>query len=1233
MKSLWILLYSLILIFPLTEAAGKEDGDEKRRIYSIYPLSDTKDTSRYIKELQPGEDLLPGTYNVKARLSLKSKKKKVTSKSLHFEFPENRNSSKEIFEPGWASFRRTFFWNPGSEENILAIPLLPKSTDKEPSITDFDELRIDYRELFLENPSKLGIQMLVSGKTLDKTTAILGGTVGEKQLTPIKKLPISSTSWKEKDYSYLAKRTLGLPFDATWRHARSGRHTVFQRRFNLSLDSFETIDLVMQPGATDNQIESLVCNFRIGFDNFLKSEEMLAWGTVPKKILSIQGLKVLRVDLGQYIQNTFGQRKGIYLEEMIFFLPGKTSEVHRAPVLETINFLAPDKFQLLVGVKNATVGMDADSPKKIDRVLHLSSRREDLSQQRKRLVLDMRELRDKLGWNTKIHSMTLIARPQSPESTAGFDLQSTTAVHLKEKGQPIFLDTEKQVLSQWGGPFLNIGEENQKFEWPLVHAHLSFHKAEQKGLLLIFDENQNNDVVFQSRNENTSRLKKLSKNKNMDKKVDSLVQYRGATIRAHPHFSSWHSESDGLVLQGEEGGWIEINWPVKTNVEKSTRFFLGISSGEKAIHRIQMTPFSRGRPLKQIQVFPNLPHHLDLSNREIDSLKIRMMLHKDSFNLKLDEMAIFQPVAVTPAQALDIPIPIRGEIPLIPKDARSPSEMRVSINQGNLSAILFPKENSPTTLVWATDVNQKMSGIQRVKLNYQVPSTITANHTCWLELTLVGSDHKAQKTVCPKLSSGQIVIPVDDLFRDTPIPSDEVIKFITWKVNFADPTDSKQPLVLGMAITLEGTKFISTRQELIQHSVLEWYGQKIFPASLADSSAADLFSGRNMVSLGNLSIKNISEANLNLKFSGHPYLDSQTLVFEKLEPIAPKILASFMEKNSPAIPLFPKFLPLLLTAALLWWGWKRRWHTFLWKWSKSWCALFWGRIKPLLQRFPRATLNAEKGFLFNRIFGLILLVPGLLTVGWLYERSIGKFALGGIIVLLIGVLWHELRWWFSASHKADDFSASNRRSGNGSLLKNWVLGVNQQFPPFLYLVTAIGLSFLSFNLGHGNDLTQTFLPLLGVIYFYIPWLLKLLKGKLRFWLTTATGLYLLAVIGLLIKWKDGADIFFSFAGIAVVLVWRNLIPHMQPRLEQRWPNLADKVFRGAGTPYISVFLMTLLVSTVFLIIRLKPVAEQIAVVGYYMLVVGVFLEIKHFRNQNQNKKDEMISTGEGTSRA
>ena len=76
---------------------------------------------------------------------------------------------------------------------------------------------------------------------------------------------------------------------------------------------------------------------------------------------------------------------------------------------------------------------------------------------------------------------------------------------------------------------------------------------------------------------------------------------------------------------------------------------------------------------------------------------------------------------------------------------------------------------------------------------------------------------------------------------------------------------------------------------------------------------------------------------------------------------------------------------------------------------------------------------------------------------------------------------------------------------------------------------------------------------------------------------------------------------------------------LQPWIEQQWSEVADKVYGGSGTHYFSGFIVVLVGVATMLMFKLEPVAEQLAVIGYYMLVVGTILEIRSLRNERSDE--------------
>jgi len=139
------------------------------------------------------------------------------------------------------------------------------------------------------------------------------------------------------------------------------------------------------------------------------------------------------------------------------------------------------------------------------------------------------------------------------------------------------------------------------------------------------------------------------------------------------------------------------------------------------------------------------------------------------------------------------------------------------------------------------------------------------------------------------------------------------------------------------------------------------------------------------------------------------------------------------------------------------------------------------------------------------------------------------------------------------------------------------------------------------------------LPVTILKHFYITvnW-----NKAFWWWVFVTMSLY---IFGVLISETNGENYWFTFGGMAAVLAWRAFVWWLQPWFEQRWSKVADKVYGGAGTHYFSGFIVVLVGVATMLIFKLEPVAEQLAVIGYYMLVVGTILEMRALRNERSDE--------------
>ena len=184
------------------------------------------------------------------------------------------------------------------------------------------------------------------------------------------------------------------------------------------------------------------------------------------------------------------------------------------------------------------------------------------------------------------------------------------------------------------------------------------------------------------------------------------------------------------------------------------------------------------------------------------------------------------------------------------------------------------------------------------------------------------------------------------------------------------------------------------------------------------------------------------------------------------------------------------------------------------------------------------------------------------TLNALRERDKDESAGGGILALVIKamfVLAGAALIWLAARY--------------GLIAAGWA-GVRK------FAAIFIGTLFLGWR------------PLMGL------WLLL--------WFGLSAALY---AMGLFWGKTTGENYFFTFGGITAVLAWRAYVLRAQLWLRKHCPGLAETVYAGAGSYYFLGAVILLVIVALLVSVRLEPIAEQFAVIVYYMLVAGVFREL------------------------
>jgi hypothetical protein len=159
-----------------------------------------------------------------------------------------------------------------------------------------------------------------------------------------------------------------------------------------------------------------------------------------------------------------------------------------------------------------------------------------------------------------------------------------------------------------------------------------------------------------------------------------------------------------------------------------------------------------------------------------------------------------------------------------------------------------------------------------------------------------------------------------------------------------------------------------------------------------------------------------------------------------------------------------------------------------------------------------------------------------------------------------------------------------------------------------------------------------FVPLFSALYGMLPEVVQIARelfksSKALFETILWGGISVVLYIIGLVSWSNiGENYYFTFGGMAAVIMWRALIVYAKPIISSKWPTIAEKIYGGAGTQYFSGFIVLIIGTTFMLILKLELAAEQLAIIGYYMLVVGVVLEMLDLR-KDKGEGDKKGSLG------
>lgn len=1060
-------------------------------------------------------------------------------------------------------------WNSiaGTQRNAINFSIAQPSQSvgqRASALGDFDELWFDYRDMGGSENCELSFKADVLAGTAQKSTisSKLEGGDTNAKLSSVLRVQAASAAWLPKDNLYLVKRVLGMEFDDAWRYTQDGKNTVVQRRFQQSLDGLEALDFQFSPGT-----QIIGINLHVAHGNRRSADTVIPWDAIPHQIESTTGgLMQVRLLIGEWLrQKQKGNADG---DPRKFFL------------MEAVAFLAGEAGEIaqsrplkeVVFWKNESKNTTGPSAKELNNVLAV--RTESLAPGYKRWILDLRQLNASKWFDVRLGRATLTIRQRDQALQCALQPLVLRLVSLANGKEPRHIAEMRRWSSLYGGPFDAADPLKKQVEWAETDAYVPL------SLLPDRPSPEPNKI-------------------NMPEWGLQFLVTRG--------WRTFHSP-DGYTFNGQ-GGWIDTTWELPDVLtQASSTLFLRIPQGAEHVRSGRAQIDFSGGSGTMINFLPNRPIPLGsaVSEKRITRITLHLEMDDSLATLKMQELALFHPFLISQEEAFSARQPFWEFLPLRAEENGERVNGKPFLDEFVVHGAAESGKALPK--MWRTSVDTLAKNLIAVKVGYALSEL--PREACWLTLRARTERKQTSLILCPAGTQGELIQPLAQVIKE--LGAEETVLAFEWEAN---PYHATAPLTFDIQAQLGTSSQPSVRELLTRNFSVMLGHQNYFPVAAA--KADDFFRGENgWLDFGQIKLE--SRQTLNIETIPSPYFQVRKFAFESERPLTAKdMFQLFPSENRPSA--WPARLTKLAFLAALggaaWLLWRRGVWQKLGKVLGSGMVGLMRGLGTLSGRFllwGAAAVYARRRAL-NRV-ALLAAFPS----AWLLAKLGGVVYLDGLLgfaaMFSVAAIWHEMRWG------SREMTFTNNSPQDG---------VTPHESLVFLLVTCVGLGWAAWAQGKGLSLFTALAPLAGVSYFCLAWWRKFLSGarsQAGVFLMLSGAAVALYALGLLQHYAQGENYFFTFGGIVAVFSWRAFMRYMRESIFCSRPTWAIIIYGGRGSIYFFGALIFLVITAGILMFNLAPVAEQVAVVVYYFLVVGSILEILALRRDA--RKDDRPATEE-----
>jgi len=1097
-------------------------------------------------------------FSARAQLAWVTQQQSVVANAQEFIWPTDLSHVAQ----GWVGQGSQYVWRGELGQQIPLDLSLTTAIAKQPfQLADFDGLWIDYSSTtgVKQCDMQLEFQGLLQPHDKKKPPkTVMWRTWRNPDLKILKMLDTSNATFKAKDYSYLLGRVLGLAPNEDWHFVQNKKNTVVQRRMHLKLDNAQALEIAFSAGTVVERVNLLVSREDVhGGGELLEFAGLSPVATLP------DGRPGVRLDLRDALAQRFpreweenSKEAGInsfYLQEVFLYFNGDAQTVAASKPIRRLT--------LLGGAQN-----------NIQEFSTLTSQLLGANATLHRLSVDIRNL----GTLGDVDLMQAILRLYPPKDAASCTVRinDIRAVSTYNSQVPAFAKNLEGWAQRLGGSFVRSLPE--QVEQPGI---VNFLPLSTFSLAGASEQLPDFRVLTAAGKQVAFENKRISINNG----ATLAFQGRGPTISL---------DRDSLVLKGESDS-LEVTWPIATRLSENTWFYFGVTEGKEQIAYLSLTAeFADGHHIFH-RVEPNKPFRLDSGGALLAKLRLALVFKTRPFRIKLRELALFSPKIATYDEARTLVLPVAINIKPKPTLTEG-TQVLMESGPGYATGLLG---NEPVRFV--TLLDKRLDWVQGFNLGFRFPLEFTDDGKCPVTMQLNWTNGQTLRQFCPANMEGSIFLPIANLLgSENQGRNLGALKSIEWIVASSGSRFLGGHEAFSLSFSVEGWAMLSAMDQVRLFPVIRAGKEELYvDMPKLGNVLSEPYSERFLLPLGAAAIENISAMKGEILPVNHPLFRLNKVVAEPRQPLDTARWLSLLDTPAPnSPPVWPKLLLWGGVMGFVLAAWKKGW------WSISGLGRTYLGIGKVLFGLARIALQMQMRLLWfllpwlNLMVGVLVLGPGLWLAGRLGASIQGGMVLSGLLLVLLGVYSHL---------RGATFRFLNE--------KGW-------------FVLALSAGCAVWSLGYfglQRKAALGLLPLMGAMYALLPflyqrfllwWQHKRHPLLLAVWVALTLALY---GTGLNLKMGSGANYFFTFGEMAVVMVVRELFMVAEPRFRKAFPNIANPVYCGAGSLYFAGALVLLVGTATLLSLKLEIIAEQLAAVVYYCLVVGTLLEIAALR-RNQH---------------